>query len=105
MKKFYEIVRLEEQGPDNDLFTKVKKLIDRGWVRKALEFLLNWDYGEENIGTAEYLGRIWNGPTDDRETSDRVIRRDGDTYLCECVGWKNGGYSAFYLTREFETEN
>lgn len=95
---YYEIVRIEEQSPDWDIFDMLKKWTDRSWTRKALRYLANWDNGSENIGTAQYLGHVWNTPTDDKERTDRILREENGYFLCVCDGNRNGGYYAFYLT-------
>lgn len=97
-RKYYEIVRIEESGPDGADYGILKRLVSRGWLRKAVAFLAQWDYGTDNIGTAEHLGRVWGTPTDPLEPTDRVLRTEGEYHLCETDPSRNGGYAAFYLT-------
>ncbi len=100
MSKFYEIVRLEEEGPDREDYAHVHRLVNRGWVKKAIEYLSQWDYGSENVGTALYLQRVWDTPTDSRERTDYVVRSLKGYHLCAANACRNGGYAAYYLTRE-----
>ena len=102
MKRYYNVVRLENQGPDQVDFEIVKKMVNRGWVNKAREFLAQWDYGDENIATETAYGRIRDTVTE--EKGDTVVRTfsfsDGSAcHLChaeDCV------YEAFYLVGETE---
>lgn len=105
MKKFYEIIRLDNQGFDQEDFETVRKMVKRGWVRKALEYLKQWDNGGENIDTAEYLERVWSTPTDEREKRDSVLRSEGGYNLCASDPAYNGGYEAYYLTAEYVPES
>ena len=95
---FYEIIRLTSDSPDREDFDAVMKLIRRGWFRKALDYLSQWDYGGENYDTARVYGRLYDTPTDPQEPSDRVLyERDGYN-ICYCDPSRNGGYEAVYLT-------
>lgn len=102
MKRFYEIIRLDNQGFDQDCFEEVRRLVKRGWLRKAVEYLAQWDNGGENIDTAEYLERVWDSPSDPREKSDSVIYEMNGYHLCHSDPSRNGGYEAFYLMAELE---
>ena len=104
MKKFYEIVRLDNQGSDQTDFEEVKRLVRRGWLHKAVKYLEDWDYGGENIDTAEYLGRIWDTPSDPQESSDSVLLSKNGLHLCMSDPSRNGGYEAYYLVGETEKE-
>lgn len=104
--RYYQIVRLANESPDQEEFNRVHKLVRRGWLRKAVEYLQQWNYGGENIGTALCMGDVYNTPTDDRERTDRVIYRDRDgSCLCYCNPCRNGGYEAYYLTAALVEEN
>lgn len=94
---FYEIVRIENSGPDRETFETVMKLVRRGWFRKALQYLSNWDYGEENYRTARYLGHVWNTPTDSAEGTDKVLYEHDGYNICYSDPSINGGYEALYL--------
>lgn len=102
--RFYEIIRLDNQGFDREDFEQVKKLVNRGYNRKAVEYLQQWDNGEENVDTARYLGRIWDNPTDDLEKTDTVIYQMNGFNLCMARPALNGGYEAYYLTKELEDD-
>ena len=102
MKRYYDIVRLENQGPDQEDFETVKRMVDRGWVNKVRDFLAQWDYGDENLATETSYGRVRDTVTE--EKSDTVIRtfpfRDGSAYhLCRA---KDLVYEAYYLVGETE---
>lgn len=103
--KYYEIVRLTSDGPDHTDFETVKKLIDRGWNRKAVDFLSNWDYGDENIDAARCLGTVRSTPTDEREQTDVEVATYGTYHLCMCNPSRNGGYEAVYLVGECDEED
>lgn len=94
---YYEIVRLDDQNSvDADLFDTVRKMVRRGWLKKAMDFLSQWDYGNENLAAAHALGEIRDTITDPLERSDRILRQDGDYALCES-SCPSGLYNAFYL--------
>lgn len=103
--KYYEIVRLDNQGFDQECFEHVKKLVRRGWKRKAVEYLKQWDYGGENIGPAQYNDRVWDTPSDNRERTDKVIYQIDGYYLCAANPNVNGGYEAYYLTAKLPEED
>lgn len=103
---FYEIVRHDNQGVDQECFREVKRLVGRGWFRKAIEYLLQWDNGSENFATAKYWNRVWDTPTDSLERSDREIytSSDGFYHLCMADPSINGGYEAYYLSTAVPAE-
>ena len=100
---YYEIVRLENQGPDREEFETVSKMIDRGWVNKAHNYLQQWNYGGENVSAAISLGTMRSTVTDFH--SDRVVKTvsfsDGSRcHLCATGGLD--GYEAVYLVGEYD---
>ena len=99
--RYFEIVRLENQGFDQEDFQTVKKLVDRGWVNKAHEFLQQWNYGGENIAAAMANGTVRDTVLD--EDADTVVKSfpfsDGTYYLCKA---KDRVYEAYYLVGETE---
>ena len=103
---YYEIIRLDNQQADQETFREVKRLVKRGRLHKAINYLAQWDYGPENIGPARYLERIWETPTDGREKTDQEIKvtRDGRYHLCMADPTRNGGYEAYYLTSPLSEE-
>lgn len=96
MKKYYIIVRIDNNGFNQEDFLLLKKWYNRGWYRKMLQYLQNWDYGEENIGTAMYNDDIWDTPCDPQAPSDKIIYQNlcGDQFLCHS---EDLVYEAFYL--------
>lgn len=108
--KYYEIIRLSNQDAD-ECFEEIKKLVNRGWTKKAMEYLQQWDYGEENIGPARVYDKVWDTPTDARSPHDRVLREmtfhhlwgDQTQYLCVSRSW-DGLYEAYYLTASITDE-
>lgn len=96
--KFYEIIRLESSGPDTNDFTAVKNLVKRGWLRKALEYLSEWDYGSENIAAAVALGKMRDTVTDPigSHNSESVLYKQNGLYLCQSA-CPSGHYNAYYL--------
>lgn len=95
---YYEIVRLDTNNPgDRESFETVKKLVKRGWTRKAIEFLSEWDYGGENIDTARALHQMRDTVLD--EPSDNVVNYDGHYHLCTACD-PSGLYEAYYLVAE-----
>ncbi len=96
---YYEIIRLDTNQPsDRETFEQVKKWVKRGWTKKALEHLAEWDYGHENIDTARANGTIRNTILDDREHGDRIIKEQDGYFLCE-ASCPSGLYEAYYLVR------
>lgn len=96
--RYYEIIRLDNQGFDQECFDTVKKMVDRGWNRKAVGYLQQWDYDGENVASAEYAGRIWDKPSDTAEKTDKVVYEMDGYFLCAAQPHLNGGYEAYYLT-------
>jgi len=97
-KRWYEIVRIDNQGGDTEDFEKLSTWHRRGWNRKILRHLTDWDYGPENYGAAKTYGNIWDTPTDPRE-NDRVLAAEKKYVLCHANSGQ-GVYEAFYLVRE-----
>lgn len=97
-KRWYEIVRFDNQGYDTDEFEKISAWHRRGWNRKILRHLTDWDYGPENYGTAKTYGNIWDTPTDPKE-KDSLLAAEKDYALCHAES-AGGVYEAFYLVRE-----
>lgn len=94
---YYEIVRLDTNEPgDREDFETVRKMVRRGWTRKAIEFLSNWDYGGENLDSARALGEMRDTILDNRSSYDRIVATDGDYALCESH-CPTGLYEAYYL--------
>lgn len=98
--KYYEIVRLANQWPETD-YEEVENMIRRGWLKKALEYMSNWDYGGENIGAALALGQMRDTILDDKSTGDKIIYEKDGYYLCE-AHCPSGLYDAYYLVRGIE---
>ena len=94
--RFYEVVRIANAWPETQNFDSLKKLIDRGWFRKAVAFLSDWDYGGENIDAARANGTVRDIITDPAEPSDKVIFQDDHYWLCQSY-CPSGLYEAFYL--------
>ena len=96
---YYEIVRLDTNEPGNhEDFETVRKMVRRGWTRKAIEFLSNWDYGGENLDRARALGEMRDTILDNQSTNDRIVATDGDYALCESH-CPSDLYEAYYLVR------
>ena len=96
-KRWYEIVRINNQGGDHEEFEKLSAWHRRGWNRKILRHLTDWDYGPENYGAAKTYGNIWDTPTDPKE-KDSLLAAEKDYVLCHAES--AGVYEAFYLVRE-----
>lgn len=94
---YYEIVRLDDQNSVNaDLFDTVRKMVQRGWLKKAMDFLSQWDYGDENLAAAHALGEIRDTITDPLALRfDSNLRQEGNYALCE--SHCSSGYNAYYL--------
>ena len=94
---YYEIVRIDtNHSEDAETFALLDKLVRRGWTRKALETLTDWDYGGENIDTAMALHALRDTPTE--ESRDSVIREEDGYMLC-ASHCPSGLYDAYYLVR------
>lgn len=96
-KRWYEIVRIDNQGGDPEEFEKLSAWHRRGWNRKILRHLTDWDYGPENYGAAKTYGNVWDTPTDPKE-KDSLLAAEKDYALCHAKS--AGVYEAFYLVRE-----
>lgn len=99
--RFYDIVRLDNSGPEQDCFEQARKLLDRGWVNKLHDYLQDWNYGGENKDVARVYGTV-------RETvldfpTDRIVKTFsccGETfYVCTTDG--RDSYEAVYLVGEY----
>ena len=107
--RYYEIIRFSNQDTDKEAFEHVRNLVRRGWTRKAMSFLQEYDYGEENMDVARVYGNIWDSPTDPGEKRDTVIRQEtvhccsgsATQYLVESSS-SQGLYLAYYLTGTLE---
>ena len=99
--KYFEVTRFSDQDMNQDDFREIKKLLARGWTRKALQYMLNWYYGGENLDVARVYGKIWDSPTDPNEPSDSIVRQetyeDTTFFLCEASD-RSGFYHAYYLS-------
>ncbi len=94
---YYEIVRVDTNQPeDSETFQTVDKLVRRGWTRKAVDTLAEYDYGDENLSAARALHALRDTPTD--EQSDTVIREEDGYTLC-ASHCPSGLYDAYYLVR------
>lgn len=94
---YYEIVRLDTNEPGNrEDFEAVRKMVHRGWTRKAIEYLSSWDYGEETLDRARALGEMRDSVLDNRSMNDRIVAEDGSYALCESH-CPSGLYDAYYL--------
>lgn len=96
--KYYEIVRIADCWPEMDEYEKVHKLITRGWLRKALLYLCEWDYGGENLDAARVHGALRDSPLDPGSIKDKVLYRKDDYLLCE-ANCPSGLYQAYYLVK------
>lgn len=96
-KRWYEIVRIDNQGGDPEEFEKLSAWHRRGWNRKILRHLTDWDYGPENYGAAKTYGNIWDTPTDPKQ-NDSLLTAEKDYALCHAES--ADVYEAFYLVRE-----
>ena len=99
---FYEIIRIDNQ-PAYEEFETIKKMVRRGWTRKAIDFLSDWDYGNENIDTAMALGTMRDTILDNKSTCDHIIATKGNYTLCasQCP---SGLYEAYYLVSSISEE-
>lgn len=99
--KYYEIVRLEGEGCDTSDFDVVKKMVNRGWLRKALEFLKDWDYGTESLAAAISLGKLRDTVVDPlgNKGSEHILYERNGLHLCEAA-CPSGLYNAYYLVGE-----
>ena len=94
---YYEIVRIDTNHPeDKETFEQIDKMVRRGWTKKAMEYLAEWDYGEDNLDAARANKEIRKSVLDDRSHGDRIIRADGSYALC-CARCPSGLYDAYYL--------
>ena len=103
--KYYEIVRIANEGPDQETFQDIHKQARRGWYRKVVEYLSNWDYGDENLSAAISLNELRDNVLD--STGDSVLYEKGDYTLCKANDI-TGIYEAYYLVKavnESEIEN
>ena len=97
-KQWYEVVRIANDGNDHEEFDKISKWNSRGWNKKILRHLTQWDNGAENYGTAKHFDKVWDTPTDPRE-NDRVLTAEKNYVLCHAYSGF-GIYEAFYLVCE-----
>lgn len=99
--KYYEIARFSDQWPEMEEYNEVNKMVSRGWVRKAIDYMSNWDYGSENIATAISLGTLRENVLDTQD--DTILKQMNGYYLCksECP---SGLYNAIYLVREIDEQ-
>ena len=101
MGKYYEIVRFANQWPEMEEYETIEKLIRRGWYRKAIEYMSQWDYGDENISAAIARGETRDSVLD--ETKDSVLyERDG--YSICSAHCPSGLYDAYYLVAAIPEE-
>lgn len=101
---YYEIIRLDTNQPsDRETFEQVKKWVKRGWTKKALDYLTEWDYGAENINAARANSNLRDTILDDREHGDRIIKEQDGYFLCE-ASCPSGLYEAYYLVKEISDE-
>jgi hypothetical protein len=103
--KYYEIVRIANEGPDQETFQDIHKQARRGWYRKVVEYLSNWDYGDENLTAAISLNELRDNVLD--SPGDNVLYEKGDYTLCKANDI-TGIYEAYYLVKavnESEIEN
>ena len=96
MKRYYEIVRFTDTWPDQENYYEIEKLVRRGWFRKALEYINDWNLREDSISAARMAGRIWETPTDPGSPTDSIIYQSGDLTLCHRSD-KIGLYQSYYL--------
>jgi len=98
-KLYYTVVRLENQGIDQEDYKAVKALIDRdGNYEQAIHYMSNWDYGGENLDVAECAYEGFRAtPTDPRERGDKKLHEADGYILCRS---ESSVYDAFYLVRE-----
>ena len=103
--KYYEIVRIANEGPDQEIFQDIHKQARRGWYRKIIDYLSSWDYGNENLAVAISLDGLRDKVLDFHR--DSVLYEKGDYTLCKANDI-TGIYDAYYLVKavnESEIEN
>lgn len=99
----YAIVSLSSHDMTNlDDFLAVDNRINDGRYEQAMEYLLQWDYGGENLDSARVYDRLYPGPTDSREPSDKVLLTRDGYHLCFSDSY---AYKAYYLTKDFPLIN
>ena len=96
--KYYEIVRLANTWPDMGEYEDVMKLLKRGWYRKALDYLIEWDFGEETLGRAIAFNEVRDSVLDEAKNDNVTYERDG-YYICESH-CPSGLYDAVYLVKD-----
>ena len=109
--RYYEIIRVSNQDIDKSTFENVSRLIRRGWIRKAMKCLQEYDYGGENLDVARCYGRIWESPTDPETPHDTILRTE-TVSGCHCDSTQflikssssDGLYLAYYLTATLSQE-
>lgn len=103
-KLYYTVVRLENQGIDQEDYEAVKALIDRdGNYEQAIHYMSNWDYGGENLDVAECAYEGFRAtPTDPRERGDKKLHEADGYILCRS---ESSVYDAFYLVREIPRQD
>ena len=99
MKKYYEIVRFANTWPDMGEYEDVDRMVKRGWLKKAIRYMSEWDFGQENIDAAICYGHVRDTAVDKASIGDKVICEDKGRYLCE-AHCKSGLYDAYYLVGE-----
>lgn len=99
MKKYYEIVRFANTWPEMDEYEKVDRLVSRGWLKKAIRYMAEWDYGGETLDAARVHGYIRDTALDRTSTGDRILCETDGYTLCY-AHCKSGLYDAYYLVRE-----
>ncbi len=99
-KMYYEIVRIANQGETMKEYAALEPLSEQEGPEGIIEYLSNWDCGQENINTARYT---YNGfrctPKDNMEPSDRILLKQGEYTLCQAL---TPYYQAYYLAKELE---
>ena len=99
--KYYEIVRLANTWPDMGEYEDVDKMVSRGWLRKAMRYMSEWDFGEETLSEAISHKRLRDTPEDKASINDKVIYQKDGYFLCESH-CKSGLYDAYYLVKQIE---
>lgn len=102
--KYYEIVRFANQWPDMGEYEDVDKMIRRGWFRKAISYMAEWDFGGENIDTAVSQGTLRDTVLDLQSRGDRVVYEMNGYALCESH-CPSGLYDAYYLVASVDEKD
>jgi hypothetical protein len=97
--QYYEITRFADAWPDMGEYEEVDRMVKRGWLRKAMRYMSEWDFGQETLDAARSHKGIRDSVMDKNSPRDRIIYSKPPYYLCESH-CKSGLYDAYYLVAE-----